>query len=144
MSQKWYYDACVLTTKETYDEIYNGNKRHGTKPIISNLAIGEACGNRYRKAGMEALNSFFILLARLDSLGVLEIVDHRGIDKILQEITNESELDITDAIHLATAIYNGCCNFRTIDRDLYGIPRDKVSKIAEKFSGIRNFVISKM
>ena len=143
-AQRWYYDACTLDdTKGTYAEMYNGHKRHSIVPFLSNLSIGEACSNDYRKKGKEATESFFNLLNQLDKLGVLNILHHKGLNKIFEEVMSEFELDISDALHLATAIANNCCNLRTIDSDLYRLPSAKVKKVAAKFN-VHNFVITKM
>src|SRR3989344_9192689 len=148
--QKWYYDACALDNdKHAYGEIYNGGKRNGRIALAGNLSIGEAYGSNYRKKGQETANSFLDLLRQLLAIRSngatgLEIVHHKGIRDIFKEIQDRfPRLDIEDAIHLATAIKNGCCELRTADSDLYKLPAKEVKELATKF-GNNAFVVTQM
>ena len=144
-SQKWYYDACALDNdKNTYKEIFSNNKHRKIESLASNLSVGEAYGNSYRKKGKEAADSFMNLMRVLNKTGAFKIVDHCDIKKLFFEIVeNFPRLDIPDAIHLATAIKNGCCNLRTVDSDLYKIPAKDIRDLAKKFQA-HNFAITKM
>jgi len=144
-SEKWYYDACTLDDKlNTYAEIIN----YGHKSYTSHLAIGEACANCLLKAGKtrdyELLDLFIDLLKKLRNLGVLEIVGNDGVDVLLSKI-NEilPAFSITDSIHLATALREQCCIFRTTDKDFIGLT-NTISKQLSYASGIAKFNISFM
>lgn len=144
--QKWYYDACALDNdRNTYREIFNGSKNK-IDSLASNLSIGEAYGNSYRKKGKDAAESFVNLIKTLNKLGTFKIINHIGIDKIFSEIRLRQKfqgLSIPDAIHLATAIKNSCCNLRTVDSDLYNLSKKEVKELSTKFNN-PNFAITRM
>jgi len=144
-SQKWYYDACALDNdKNTYKEVFNNNKRRSIESLAGNLSIGEAYGNSYRKKGKEAADSFINLIKALNKIGAFKIVDHCDIKNLFSEIIARfPRLEMTDAIHLSTAIRNGCCNLRTVDSDLYNLPSKEVRELAIKFNA-PNFAITKI
>ena len=138
--EKWYYDACTLDTHQAYTEILN-HDRSKIRSIIGHLSWGEALGNCYIKGKdkYEALNE---LIGRFISLVV--IVGHDDTEDILRRIREEfPRLSITDALHFATAIKQGCQNLRTMDRDLYGLDKEQIKKIASEF-GLENFYITRL
>ncbi|MBU6141839.1 hypothetical protein KGO95_01805 [Patescibacteria group bacterium] len=148
--EKWYYDACALDNdKRTYGEIFNGGKRYKRVALAGNLSIGEAYGSSYRKKGREAADAFLGLLHQLNNITtkdfeVFKVIDHKGIDALYLDIKVEfPALGMTDSIHLATAIINKCSILRTADAGLYNLPKDKIKKIADKYS-IPSFAITKM
>jgi predicted nucleic acid-binding protein len=140
---KWYYDACALETNlNTYAEIIN---RRRPQAIVSHLALGEAYGNHLAK-GEDFANAFIGLIKSLQKrLNIsLTIVGNDDIDVIFDDVRDSiPRLGITDAMHLATAIKCGCCNFRTIDNDFIGMSKAKSKAVAAKY-GINDFSISSM
>ena len=144
-SEKWYYDACTLDDRlNTYAEMINSEH----KSYTSHLAIGEACANCLLKAGKtrdyELLNLFIDLLKKLRNLGVLEVVGNDGVEVLLSKIKEIlPAFSVTDSIHLATALREQCCIFRTIDNDFIGLSKT-ISKQLSYESGIANFNISMM
>lgn len=130
MSEVWYYDACALdSSKNTYAEIINKNNKHLS--VVSHLSLGEAYGNSHLKS-KEVVASFVGLIDKLSDY--LTIVSNDGIDNIFHQIRDKfSRLSITDAMHVATAIANGCVILRTTDRDLTGMDKKKLSDIAKDF-----------
>ena len=83
-------------------------------------------------------------MKKLRNLGVLEIVGNDGVDVLLSKI-NEilPAFSITDSIHLATALREQCCIFRTTDKDFIGLT-NTISKQLSYASGIAKFNISFM
>ena len=130
--QKWYYDACALDDdKDTYKEVFRGKKK-GIVAVASNLSIGEAYGNSYKKKGQEAAEAFIDLIGRLNKIKAFEIVNHTGIDKKFKQVRSATRLSITDAMHLATAMSNECCNLITADSDLYDLPKESLKDISKE------------
>ncbi len=132
---------CLRGTSNFF-EIING--RHSIKPVLSHLSLGEAFGNCFLK-GKEKAGAFIGLIEKLRDY--ISIIENDGIDNQFEEVKNQvpalSALSITDAIHVATALKNGCSVLRTFDRDLYGIAKCKVRNLGNKFD-IPEFSISKM
>ncbi len=145
LSEKWYYDACTLDHKlTTYGEIINDEHIS----ITSNLAIGEGCANCLLKwnniKGYDVLDSFIDLLKKLRDQDLLKIVGNNDIESILAR-NKESvpRLSVTDSIHLATALREKCCIFRTIDNDFDELTKNIEKRIANE-NGMPKFAVSKM
>ena len=140
-TQRCYYDACTLdSSKKTFGEILN--KKDGNNCIVSHLAIGEAYANSFTKQ-KEVPETFIKLLGQLKPF--ISIVNHDGIETVLDELLSQKEIRIeaADAVHVATAIKNRCEVLRTLDYGLYNIPNKKIKAFAERY-GLPNFSISKM
>lgn len=144
-SEKWYYDACTLDSRlETFYEIIN----KGHKSITSHLAIGEGYANCLLKGNRaysyEVLDSFIELIKKLKTKGLLEIVGHDEVGPILEKVKDiVPRLSVTDSLHLATALHEQCCIFRTIDKDFDGITKPISEKLAYE-SGMARFAVSPM
>ncbi len=140
MENRYYYDACALeANKDIYKEFLDKNYPH--ESIVSFLSLGEAYGN-CRLKSKEASNAFTQLIE--DISDHISIENHDGIEAIFNKVREIfKELDMCDAIHLATAIKYKCCIFKTADRDLYGIPENKVQELAADF-GLNSFVITQV
>ena len=143
---RWYYDACTLD--ERFYQIFVRDltgKHCSRKGIISHLALGEAYGNVFEK-GREETEAFLGLIENLRQY--IEIVGNDVDDDLIRNIQGivSSRVDITDVIHLATAIENDCQNVFSIDGDLADIPRKKKSRIKVLASehGIDDFSITRM
>jgi predicted nucleic acid-binding protein len=137
---KWYCDACVLEKDIIFKEITNNTPK---KPIISHLALGEAYGNCLKK-GIRKANSFIEFINLLKKEKYLNTIGNDNIEKVFNEIMNNDEIrmSITDAMHLATAIKNKCCIFKTTDKnDFKGTNKKKIKEIAKKYD-IDDFSIS--
>lgn len=138
--EKWYLDACVLDRdKNIYGDILT---RVPKQVFISHLALGEAFGNCHKK-GEDALKSFVELIGKLKTLSSVRVmvVGHDNIDEELAEVkATFPVLKTSDAIHLATALKEGCYKFRTIDPD-FKLEKKKVMELGKKF-GINNFAIT--
>lgn len=137
---RWYYDACALEGEGTIYEIVN-TRRYPKESVLSHLSLGEAYGNCFL-GGKEKSEAFIELIEKLRRH--ITIIKNDGIDNQFEEVKAKiPALSITDAIHLATALKNDCSLIRTIDRDLYGIEKNKVHDLGKKF-GIEEFSISNM
>src|SRR3989338_3111162 len=137
-AEKWYYDACTLDASlESLDEIIN--KRNFHKAYTSNLAIGEACANCFN-TNDEQFDAFVDLIRRLR--GYIEIVNNDGVEEIVAQIKVIcSRISFADRIHLATALREKCCNFRTIDKDFTAVTRRDCEKLAHQY-GINRLSIT--
>ncbi len=137
---KWYYDACALRySRSIVDEIRGKSIRN--EIVISYLTLGEAYGTCCNES--EELEEFFNELFE-DVKGHVTIISNHVSDILLSKIRDECKIiKVIDAIHLATAIKNGCEVFRTADRDIYGLT-NVTRKRLRKISGISNFKISKI
>ena len=131
---KWYYDACTLDPNlGTFGEIVN--KR--ATAYTSNLALGESFANSLRK-DPESLESFIDLIKKLRETGIeINIVGNDEIKELC------SRLSLTDSVHLATALREGCCVFRTIDSDFDDVTTDIQKQLANKH-GMSTFSIVQM
>ena len=111
--EKWYYDACTLDkSKKTYSEIVNSQSYRVS--IVSHLSLGEAYAN-CREKGKEEFESFSSLINILEKY--IKVVGNDASQGILDGIRQVfQELEITDSVHLATAIDNKCQVLRTNDR----------------------------
>lgn len=108
-SEKWYYDACTLDcSTDVYGEMIS--KHHPKQIFLSHLAIGEAYGNIYEQ-GEERIEQFNELLERLrDYLrdSQMKIIGNEKIkDEFEQVVATFPEMDIVDAVHVATAMLMG-------------------------------------
>ncbi|MFA6601435.1 MAG: PIN domain-containing protein [Candidatus Paceibacterota bacterium] len=145
LSEKWYYDACTLDHRlATYGEIIN----KGHKSYTSHLAVGEACSSCLLKAGdtknYEILDFFVDLLKKLRNIEQLEIVSNDHVESILRKISEiVPVLSITDSLHLATALREQCCVFRTIDNDFNGLTKSVCEELAHE-NGMSRFAVSSM
>ncbi|MBU6427103.1 PIN domain-containing protein [Patescibacteria group bacterium] len=134
-TEKWYYDACTLDRDlETLSEIIN--KHHPKQAYTSHLAIGEAYANCSNKSvernDPEILSAYVDLISKLRKY--LRIVSNDGVEKILEKIKSmRPTLSITDSIHLATAIREQCCVFRTTDHDFNGFSKQDQIDLAHAF-----------
>lgn len=139
---RWYYDACVLdANKRVYTEISKNLEEKNICAVTGHLGLGEAHTNVLHKKGREEATALIDLLHNLNEAGHFFLVNHDDITEILQQIrTKFNNLSLSDAIHLATAIYNKCEVLRTKDRDLWGIPHDKIKLFAKQYD-INNFEI---
>lgn len=128
--ERWYYDACALDSKlGTYSQIVN-KKNPPRETIISHLSLGEAFANSHRK-GKEVSETFAELIENLR--GFFRLEGNDGIESELTVIQGEvARISLTDAVHLATALKYDCNILRTTDKDLLGIPKARLKKIAEK------------
>jgi predicted nucleic acid-binding protein len=139
--QKYYYDACTLDLLETYREIINGKNSHDA--VVSHLALGEAYGNTLSKKDSAKLAVFLDIIRELNSQSLIKIVGNDGIEEIVTDIQNVKErIDITDAVHFATAVREGCRVFKTSDGDFSGAPKP-FQDVAQKH-GLQNFEISEV
>lgn len=144
-SEKWYYDACTLDSRlETFYEIIN--RRHVS--ITSHLAVGEGYSNCLLKGdrtrGYEVLESFINLMNKLRDQDLLEIVGNDGIESVLEKIREViPTLSYTDSSHIATALREQCCIFRTIDNDFNGFTKPMCEKLAHE-NGMSKFAVSPM
>ena len=136
---KWYYDACTLDkSKSEYAEMFNS--KYKIQPVISHLAFGEAFANSYIK-GKENLDAFVLLMEKLRPF--IKVVQNDGYRGILENIKESfPSLSNTDAMHLATALENGCVCIKTIDPDFCGLNRKKLSELGAKYD-IPDFFINK-
>ena len=138
---KWYYDACTLDPNlGTFGEIVN--KR--ATAYTSNLALGESFANSLRK-DPESLESFIDLIKKLRETGIeINIVGNDEIEKLISQIKELCpRLSLTDSVHLATALREGCCVFRTIDSDFDDVTTDIQKQLANKH-GMSTFSIVQM
>jgi len=146
---KWYYDACVLDELWFSDIMNEGTNRHCPKMIVlSHLALGEAFGNIYNKKKPEALLAFTDFINSLKKAAHVSVVgnDDDNYPSLFDQIRGDvSELSITDAIHVATAIKEECCNIISNDRDINGLSDFKLKKIKDRAAklGVLNFCITK-
>lgn len=143
--EKWYYDSNTLDKLESYREIINKNNPH--QSLISHLSVGEAYANSILK-GEAAAETFLELFSKMRQSKFIEIVKNDGSDGLFDDIRDTfKRLSVTDALHLATAIENGCCILRTGDIDLYGLDEDDNKnklKILSKQYGLARFAITKV
>ncbi len=137
----WYYDACALDYgKAIYGEIIN--KRNPIRRVVSHLSLGEAYGNcRFKGPEQE---SAFLQLMRIAGKR-MEIVGHDdGVETIFNSVREKfPRLSFTDAMHLATAIKNRCCVFRTADGD-FDLEPAEIRDFVRKDFNIPNFKINKI
>ena len=137
--EKWYYDACTLDLSETYAELIN--KKHPKECYVSHLALGEAYANCHLK-GRDIAEAFVELIEKMR--GYITITKNDGIDRLFNEVREAvPALSITDAIHVATALKNGCNVVRTLDRDVWGIDKKTLAELAAK-SGMPHFSVVPM
>jgi len=146
---KWYYDACVLDEHSYADIMNEGTRRHCPKTIVlSHLALGEAFGNIYNKQKPEALLAFTEFINTLKENAHVSVIgnnDDASLSLFDQIRGDVSELSLTDAIHVATAIKEACSNLISNDRDINGLSEFKLKKIkarATKF-GVTDFCITR-
>lgn len=139
-AEKWYYDACTLDEGlVSLDEIIN--KSHFHKAYTSNLAIGEACANCFN-TNEEQFSAFVDLLRRLRKY--IEIVGNDGVEETILEIKELCpRLSLTDSMHLATALREKCCVFRTTDLGFDDVTKDIGKQLANKH-GMSTFSIGQM
>lgn len=140
-TEKWYYDACTLDPNlGTFGEIVN--KR--AIAYTSNLALGESFANSLRK-DPESLESFIDLIKKLRETGIeIKIVGNDETEGIISQIKELcSRLSLTDSMHLATALREGCCVFRTIDPDFDDVTKDMQKQLANQH-GMSTFSIVQM
>lgn len=126
---KWYYDACALDKTASWGEVLNKAPK---KPIISHLALGEAYGNCLLK-GEDALKNFLEFIGLIKKTDLLNIVGNDNVDRYFNEIRGTFSLPITDALHLATALENGCCIFKTRDSGDFIINKRKLEDYGRKY-----------
>ena len=125
----WYYDACMLERKKSdYGEMFRSH--NPIIPILSHLSLGEAFAGAYRK-GPEKLEAFVALIESLRLF--IFVVENDGKSKLLEDIKENFELSDTDAMHLATAISNGCVCIRTIDPDFVGLNQKILYDFGRKY-----------
>ncbi len=123
--EKWYYDACTLEGEISYYKIIN--RKYPKEAIISHLSLGEAYGNCFSK-GKDEASAFINLIEALRDY--IKIVGNDSIDDILEKIKAQiPRLTMTDAIHLATALTNGCKIFVTTDSDFCGLKEEEKYRI---------------
>jgi predicted nucleic acid-binding protein len=130
--QKHYFDACTL---ESGTGVYGLilNKLHPNDVIVSHLSLGEAYGNSLL-GGEDKTNAFVGLIQTFQKY--IKVVDHDGIDHIIKDIWDceKIKLKMADAIHLATAIKNGCSVFHTSDGDFCNGSSDGFREVAKKYN----------
>lgn len=147
LTLKWYFDACALdfdidrSVKEMTNKTY--------RCYVSHLSLGEAYGNYLLKTFSkpteeikEKIAAYTIFMKRL--MGHIIIVGNDNVDTIFSDLRRIFRLSITDAIHLATAVSNGCVIFRTADIRDFGNNRKKISEYVAKQYSLPNFAISVM
>ncbi len=137
---RWYYDACTLErSKSAYAEMFNSH--YPIQAIISHLSFGEAYANAHLK-GKEQVDAFVKLMHSLSPY--IEVVENDGCDDAFAKVREKFErLKITDAMHLAIAINNGCEIVRTTDRDLYGLPKPDLKSLGQIY-GLSSLAITQM
>lgn len=146
---RWYFDACVLD-ESLYEEILKSaceKPQHPIVIVLSHLALGEALGNIFDKGGGGKLDKFVKFLDALRKNGYVEIVEN---DHKVEEVYNKVYRclrpgNFADAIHVSTAILNGCTHFYSADPDIVGLSREnkqRIQKIAKGFK-IEDFCIVK-
>lgn len=141
-AERWYYDACALEAGIIYDEIIN-NTRSKRKLTASFLSLGEAYGNCFRDDKAEdAPEKFIQLINELKKINKLDIIPNARIEKAFRFVRATCRLEVSDAMHLATAIRNNCNVFRTFDPD-FDLTKEQTREIAEKFRLQRGFSIQK-
>ncbi|TRZ80564.1 PIN domain-containing protein [bacterium] len=137
---RWYYDACVLRAgRKTIDEIRGKSRRK--KILISYLTLGEAYGSccNEDKAVEEAFRELFREIREL-----ITIVNNDIPYKLFEGIREECKrIGVADTVHLATAIKNNCENLRTADRDIYGLTKETIQKLRNKFD-VPKFTVTEM
>jgi predicted nucleic acid-binding protein len=140
--QKHYFDACTLEySTGVYGVIIN--KLEPNDAIVSHLSLGEACGRAIEK-GKDNLDAFVLLIEALRTR--IKVVGNDSIDSLIKEIWGEEgikRISITDAIHLATAIQNGCSAFHTADGDFCNASPDGFKAIAARHN-LLDFYIHRM
>lgn len=123
-----YYDACAL---DQYYEIINLEKDHSTEAWTSHLGIGEAIFNIIDKTDKDAdkkIPAFVEYIVDLVRVKRLKVIGHDNIGDWLSKISEcLSILQLSDAVHLATALKNDCVAFRTTDTDFTA--RERKTKI---------------
>ncbi len=139
--RRYYYDACTLDLLETYREIINGKNSHDA--VVSHLALGEAYGNTLSKKDNSKLEVFLEIIRELNSQSLIKIVGNDRIEEIVTDIQSAKErIDITDAVHFATAVRENCRVFKTSDGDFCGAPK-QFQEVAKKH-GLEDFEISEV
>jgi len=136
----YYYDACALEEgREYYREFLDRQNPHIC--VVGFLSLGEAYGNAHRK-GASALEAFTKLMGSIGDK--IRVVGHQDIKSILEDTLQEfPALELTDAIHLATAIREKCSILRTADRDLFGLHSGRVATLAKRH-GCSQFAITRV
>lgn len=137
---KWYYDACALRHgRGIVDEIRGKSIKKDI--LISYLTLGEAYGSCCNES--EEFEEFFKDLFE-NIKKYITIVSNHVPDRLFNEIREECKtMKVADAMHIATAIENGCEILRTADRDIHGLTNATRKRLRE-ISGIPNFKISKV
>ena len=139
---RWYYDANTLDEKK-YTQIIKEITNSGNPKVavISHLSLGEAYCNTFDKNGekTEAIKNF---LNVLKEKGHLEIVGNEVREETFDCVYAALHgIDITDILHVATAMENKCSNLNSDDRDLNGLQDREMNKLKgrAKKHGIDNF-----
>ncbi|NQU82374.1 MAG: PIN domain-containing protein [Parcubacteria group bacterium] len=133
-----YYDASALISqkRDIFDEIAGESIKKDI--LISYLALGEAYGSCCGD-GEEDEEYFRQLFSKIRKF--VKIVKNDVSTRLFDSVRSEcGRIEICDALHLATAIYYKCEQLRTKDRDLSGIDKNKIKKLAKKYK-IPNFAI---
>ncbi|NQU78623.1 PIN domain-containing protein [Candidatus Woesearchaeota archaeon] len=141
--QRHYYDACTLDVNEDiYRKLLNA-KNGKIQPVTSHLSIGEAVGNvcfkldkRIKSGKLDEdqarndLNLFVTHLFNCQSAGLLKVVGNDGVEKILEVVLSKfGGLDLTDCVHLATAMREDCNVLLTMDGEF--VKRTKKKRVKE-------------
>lgn len=126
--KEMYCDACVLEEEMIFHEMTGKDKKIG---CISHLALGEAYGNCLKK-GSDAADRLFEFIEKLEKNKYVRVIGHDGIEHLLRNIMDYDELRMSasDAIHMATAIKNGCNEFKTADASDFQLLDEKKIKEA--------------
>jgi len=145
---KWYYDACTLDEAIYKDIVIEVTNKHNPKlAVLSYLALGEAYGNLFNKKGQDEMDAFTGFLQLLKNKKHIIVVGNDEIDEVLEKIRPFFDrASLTDSIHVATAIVNGCSNVLSGDRDINGIgkeKKEKIKKVAVRY-GVSDFCITRL
>lgn len=134
---KKYYDANTLTLTECVREIEQMNKT-GFLGVTSALAIGEALKNILQKSaheeGKKKARRFVEFLAIQCKSRCLEIVTAQKVNTEMVWILQNTELEVSDAHHLAIAIGQKCQKLVSADPDFCNLAEKTKKEIGEKFN----------
>lgn len=99
--------------------LFRDLSERNTRACVSVIARAEVLVQPLRDGDVRLAAWYRQLLSGHDLLGVLAV--NQPIADLAAELRVErSALRLPDAVHLATALYNGCANFVTGDRQLAG------------------------